>query len=60
MCSSDLLPFGRRLEYGMTKRAIPVERKKENKNATFMPGHFKMSIAISKPAALPRELLKKH
>ena len=58
MASPQLVgvPFGRRFMYGMhEQRANPVARKNENRNATFMPGHFSgfVSNAISNSAALP-------
>ena len=55
------VPFGRRLAYGSTNSAPAVDRMNENRNASFMPGHFNtlVSNAISTGAALPRELLHK-
>jgi hypothetical protein len=39
------VPTGRRLPYGMDASAITVVKTNENKNAWFIPGHLRMSIA---------------
>ena len=41
------VPIGRRLPYGMATSVSAVDAIKEVRKATFIPGHSKMSMAMT-------------